>query len=96
METMFINTKNSKTSESDRFRLCFTNKLDLRRNKTVALANLSIYCTWKNTKSEYNNNKFKITAPAWSETFDLLDGSYTIADVQDYFLDIIKKNRTNC
>ena len=38
-----MNTKNSKTNESNRFRLHFTGKLDLRRNKTMALANLSIY-----------------------------------------------------
>ena len=56
----------------------------------MALANLSIYYTWKNIKSEYNNNKFKISA-TWSETFDLPDGSYTIDDIQDYFEFIIKK-----
>ena len=41
---------NSKTSEPHRFRLYFTDKLDLRSNKTIALANLSIYCTWENKK----------------------------------------------
>ena len=45
MDTIFINTKNSKTSEPNRFRLYFTDKLDLRRNKTMALANLPIYYT---------------------------------------------------
>ena len=60
----------------------------------MALANLSIYCTWKNIKSEYNNNKFKIPAPTWNETFDLPDGSYSIADIQDYFEYIIKKHET--
>ena len=49
----------------------------------MALANLSIYYTWKNIKTEYNNNKFKISAPTWNETFDLLDVSYIIADIQD-------------
>ena len=43
MDTIFINTKNAKTSEPDVFRLYFTNKLDLRSSKTIALANLSIY-----------------------------------------------------
>ena len=52
----------------------------------MALANLSIYYTWKNVKSEYKNNKFKISPPTWDETFDLPDGSYAIADIQDYFL----------
>ena len=60
----------------------------------MALANLSIYYTWKNIKSEYNNNKFKISAPTWNETFDLPDGSYSIADIQDYFEFIIKKHET--
>ena len=60
----------------------------------MALANLSIYYTWKNIKSEYNNNKFKISAPTWNDTFDLPDGSYSIADIQDYFEFIIKKHET--
>ena len=60
----------------------------------MALANLSIYCTWKNIKSEYNNNKFKISTPTWNDTFDLPDGSYSIADIQDYFEFIIKKHET--
>ena len=60
----------------------------------MALANLSIYYTWKNIKTEYNNNKFKISAPTWNETFDLPDGSYSIDDIQDYFEFIIKKHET--
>ena len=58
----------------------------------MALANLSIYYTWKNIKSEYNNNKFKISAPTWNETFDLSDGSYSISDIPDYFEFIMKKH----
>ena len=60
----------------------------------MALVNLSIYYTWKNIKSEYDNNKFKISAPTWNETFDLLDGSYSLADIKDYFKFIIKKHET--
>ena len=60
----------------------------------MASANLNIYYTWKNIKSEYNNNKFKISAPALNDTFDLPDGSYSIADIQDYFESIIKKHET--
>ena len=63
MDTIFINTRNSKTTEPHRFRLYFTNKSDLRRNKTIALANLSIYYTRENIKSKYNNNKFKRSGP---------------------------------
>ena len=60
----------------------------------MARANLSNYYTWKNIKSEYNNNKFKISAPTWNDTFDLPDGSYSIADIYDYFEFIIKKHET--
>ena len=60
----------------------------------MALANLRIYYTWKNIKLEYNNNKFKISAPVWNDTFDLPDGSYSIEDIQDYFEFIIKKHET--
>ena len=90
-----MNTENSKTSEPHRFKLDLTDKLNLKNpNKNMALANLSIYYTWKNIKSEYNNNKFKISAPTWNDTFDLPDGSYSIADIQDYFEFIIKKHET--
>ena len=91
METIFMNTENSKTSEPHRFKLDLTDKLNLKNpNKNMAVANLSIYHTWKNIKSEYNN-KFKISAPTWDHTFDLPDGSYFIADIQDYIEFIIKK-----
>ena len=82
MDTTFINTENSKTSEPHRFKLDLTDKLHLKNtNKKMALANLSIYYTWKNIKSEYNNNKFKISAPTRNETFDLPHGSYSIEDI---------------
>ena len=55
---------------------------------------MSIYCTWKNIKSAYNNNKFRISDPTWNDTFDLTDGSYSFADIQDYFEFIIKKHET--
>ena len=95
METIFMNTENSKTNEPHRFKLDLTDKPNLKNpNKNMALANLSIYYTWKNIKSEYNNNKFKTSAPALNDTFDLPDGSYSIADIQDYFEFIIKKHET--
>ena len=95
METIFMNTENSKTNEPHTFRLDLADKFNLKNpKKNIALVNLSIYYTWKNIKSEYNNNKFKIFASTWSETFDLPDGSYTIDDIQDYFAFIIKKHKT--
>ena len=60
----------------------------------MALANLSIYYTWKNVKPTYTNNKFKISAPTWNETFGLPDGSYNISEIQDYIEYIIKKHET--
>ena len=90
-----MNTENSKTNEPHRFRLSLADKLNLKNpNKNIALGNLSIYYTWKNIKSAYNNNKFKISAPTWNDTFDLPDGSYSIEDIQDYFEFIIKKHET--
>ena len=93
MDTIFMKSENSRTSEYHVLVLKLTDKLDLRRGKkTVALSNLSIYYTWKNIKSSYNNNKFKISTPTWNEEFELPDGSYSISDIQDYFEYILKKN----
>ena len=90
-----MNTENSKTNESQRFKLDLADKLNLKNpKKNMALVHLSIYYTWKNIKSEYNNNKFKISASTWNEAFDLPDGSYSISDIQDYFEFIIKKYET--
>ena len=95
METFFMNTKNSKTSEPHRLKYNLIDKLDFKNpNKNVALASLNIYYTWKNVKSTYNNNKFKIPTPAWIDTFDLPDGSYNISAIQNYIEYIIKKHET--
>ena len=68
-----MNTENSKTNEPHKFRLSLSDKLNLKNpNKNIALGNLSIYYTWKNIKSAYNNKKFKISAPTWNDTFDYL------------------------
>ena len=86
MDTIFVNSDNSKSSDPYILTLKLTNKLDLRfGEKVIALSNFSIYYTWKNIKSTYNNNKFKIYAPAWNDKFELPDGSYSISDIQDYF-----------
>ena len=88
-----MNSENIRTSEYHVLVLNLTDKLDLRRSqKTVALSNLSIYYTWKNIKSSCNNNKFKISAPTWSEEFKLPDGSYSVSDIQDYFEYMLKKH----
>ena len=87
-----MNTLNSRTNESNRFKYNFTNKLNLKNpNKNIALANLSIYYTWINNKSEYNNNKFEIHAPTWNDEFNFPDGSYNIEQIQDYFIILNRK-----
>ena len=81
-----MNSENSKTSEQYFVILKLTDKLDLRRGeKIIALSNLSICYTWKNIKSSYKNNKFKISAPTCNDQFELPDGSYSVSVIQDYF-----------
>ena len=81
-----MNSENSKTSKPHILKLKFTSKLDLRLGeKVVALSNLSIYYAWRNIKSSYNNNKFKILAPTWNYEFELPDGSYSVSEMQYYF-----------
>ena len=94
MDTIFMNSENSKTSDPHRLLLNLTDKINLKRSdKYVALSNLSIYYTWKNIKKSYKNNKFKISAPTWNEEFELPDGSYSVSDIQDYFKYILKKHK---
>ena len=94
MEAIFMNT-DSKTNESNKFIYQFTDKINLKtpNNKNIGMVNLSIYYTWKNDKSEYSNNKLKISDPTWNGEFDLPDVSYSISDIQDYFKFIIKNTK---
>ena len=91
MDTIFMNSENSKTPKPHVLILKLANKLDSRfGEKVIALSDLSICCEWKNIESSYNNNKFKISAPTWNNEFELPDGSYFISDIQDYFEYILK------
>ena len=93
MNTIFMNSENSKTSKPHVLTLKLTKKLNLRLGeKIIALSNLSIHYTWRNIKSSYNNNKFKIPAPKWIDVFELPDGSYSVSDIQNYFEYILKKD----
>ena len=88
---MFMNSDTRKAYKPHILKLKLTSQLDLRiGEKVVALSNLSIYYTWKNIKSSYSNNKFKISAPTWNEKFKLPDGFYYVSDIQDYFEYILK------
>ena len=100
MDTIFMNSENSKTSEPHILKLKLTDKLDLRLDKKVIpLSNLSIYYTWNNIKSSFNNNRFKIPTPTWNEEFTLPDRSYSVSDIQDkiiqYIQYILKKHGEN-
>ena len=77
-----MNSENNKTSEPHALILKLGDKLYLNRSeKSIALSNLSIYYTWKNIKSSYSNNNFKISAPAWDDKFELPDGPYSVSDI---------------
>ena len=90
-----MKTLNNKTNDCNKFIYQFTDKLNLKNpNTNMVLTNLSIYYTWKNVKSEYNNNKFKISALSWNDEFNLPGGSYSVSDIQDCFEYIIKKHET--
>ena len=96
MDTIFINSENSKTSEPHVLILKLTNKLDLRIDeKIIALSNLSIYYTRKNIKNSYHSNKFKMSELTWNNKFELPDGSYSVSEIQGYFEYILKKHGEN-
>ena len=70
MDTVFMNSENSETSDPHRLLINLSDKIDLKSSdKYVALSNLSICCTWK--KRSYKNNKFKISTLTWDKKYDL-------------------------
>ena len=88
MNTLFKNSKNSKTSDPHRLLLNLSDKKDLKiGDKYAALLNLSIFCTWKNIKTSNKNNKLKISGSkwsekpeVWSEKPEVQNGSYSVSD----------------
>ena len=62
---------------------------------SIALSNLSIYYTWKNIKISYNNNKFKVSAPTWSDKLELPDGPYSVSYIQDFLEYVLKQHGEN-
>ena len=94
MLTIFMNTKNRKMRELNKFALNLSQRLDLRcSNKYVTLQNLSIYYFWKPIRQQYKNNKLKVISPKWNDDFELQDGLYSVSDIQDYFEYIIKSTK---
>ena len=75
MDTIFMNSKNSETSDPHKLLLNLTGKINLKKSdKYIALSNFSVYYTWKNIRKSYKDNKFKISTPTWNGTFELPDG----------------------
>ena len=86
MNTIFTNSENSKTSDPHRLLINLTDKIDWRRkDKFIALSNISIYYAWKNIKKSCKNNRFKISTLIWNNEFELPDGSFSISDIQNCF-----------
>ena len=93
MDTIFMNSENSKISKPHVLTLKHTSKLlDLKISEKVIASNLLIYYIWRNIKSSYNNNKFKISAPTPNEEFELPDEFYSVSDIQDYFEYTLEKH----
>ena len=86
MDIILMNPVNSKTSDPYKLLLNLSDKINLKRiDIYVALSNLSIYYTWKNTKKLYKNNKSKISSRIWNKKFDSCDCSCSVSDIQGYF-----------
>ena len=95
METIFLNTENSKSNELHKFVLNLWQILGLRSSdKHINHQNLSIYYTWNNIRKQYKNKKLKIIAPTWNDEFELPDGSYSFSDILDYIEYVIKNHET--
>ena len=75
MNTIFMNSRNSKTSDHHRLLVNFTNKIIIKRKDKLYM---------EKYKMSYKNNKFKISAPICHEEFELPDRSYSQSDIQDY------------
>ena len=92
MDTISMNSENSKTFKPHVLILKLTDKLDLiRSEKSIVLSN-RIHDIWKNIKRSHKNNKFKIPALIWIDEFGLPDESYSISDIEDYFEYFSKTN----
>ena len=94
MDTIFINSENSKTPDSHRILLNLLDYINLKgSDKYVALSNVRISHTWKNMRRLYKHNIFKISVPKWNEEFELPVRTYSLPDILDDFKCIFKKMR---
>ena len=91
MDSLFMKSKYSETSDPHRLLINLTDKINSKRSaKNVFLSNLGIYYPLKNIKKSYKNNEFQISAPTWNEEFELPDILYSVSDIQDCFEYILK------
>ena len=95
MEKISMDTENSKTNKPHKFVLDLPQRLDSKSSaKCVVLQNLSVYYTWKNIRQQHKKNKLKKIIQTWNNGLKLVDGSYTVSDIQDYIEYIIKRHKT--
>ena len=94
MKTIFMNNENSKSSEPHRFKLDLTENLIIKTQTKTWIWPIWVFFTLGKTSIRIQQQKCKIPAPTWNDTFNLPDGSYSISDIQDYFEFIIKKHET--
>ena len=88
-----MNSKNSNSFDPHSLVFYLADKINLKKTgKYAALSNFSICYTWKNIKKSYKNNKSKISAPTCNDKSELVDVSYSVLDIKDYFEYIIKKH----
>ena len=93
MNTIFMNSGNSNTSDLYRLLFYFSDETDFKRSYGyVTLLNLSIYYTWKNMKKSNKSNKFKISTPTRNDKFKFSNESYSVSDIEDYFKYILEKD----
>ena len=86
MDTIFMNTENSKTSDLHSRLLNLSGKINIKSmDKYFALLNLSIYNTWKYITNSYKNNEFKTSAPKWNEKLELTEESYSVSEISRLF-----------
>ena len=79
MDTIFMISRNSKTSDPHRLLLNLLNKIYLKnRDKYVALSNVRIYYTWENIKKSRKNKKFKLPTATWNEEFELTGRLFSV------------------
>ena len=85
MNTTFMNSESTITSNAHRILLNLTDKIELtRKDKYIALSNLSTYYAWKNIKKSYKKNKSKISGQSWNKY--LID--YILYQIFKIFLNI--------